>query len=196
VREQIEALVERRDGGEVVVGSPKVGLYGFAPRVGEVLVGGSRVGRVTCLGRTADVVLPAGVTGRLVERVLDTRSDPVGYGDTLLRLMPVEAAEVGNGVLSPVAAASRDLPEGTLAVTSPTHGMFYRRANPDTPPYVEVGDVIDEGATLALVEVMKCFSAIHYGGPGLPPRAEVVEIRPSDGVEVRSDEVLFVVRPA
>ena len=56
--------------------------------------------------------------------------------------------------------------------------------------------VVEEGATLALVEVMKCFSAISYGGEGMPPRAEIVEVRAADGAEVAADEVLFVVKPA
>jgi acetyl-CoA carboxylase biotin carboxyl carrier protein len=74
--------------------------------------------------------------------------------------------------------------------------MFYRRPRPDAPAYVEVGQTVEVGATLALVEVMKCFSAITYGGPGLPPRAEVLEVREADGTEVQADQVLFVVRGA
>ena len=81
-------------------------------------------------------------------------------------------------------------------MTSPTHGMFYRRPKPDVPAYVEPGQVVETGATLALVEVMKCFSAIAYGGVGFPARAEIVEARVEDGVEVEADQILFVVRPA
>jgi acetyl-CoA carboxylase biotin carboxyl carrier protein len=74
--------------------------------------------------------------------------------------------------------------------------MFYRRPRPDAPAYVEVGQTVEAGATLALVEVMKCFSAITYGEPGLPPRAEVVEARAADGDEVQAEQVLFVVKGA
>jgi acetyl-CoA carboxylase biotin carboxyl carrier protein len=74
--------------------------------------------------------------------------------------------------------------------------MFYRRPNPESSPYVEPGDIVEEGVTLALVEVMKCFSAITYGGNGLPSRAEVLEARAEEGEEVEADQVLFVVRPA
>jgi acetyl-CoA carboxylase biotin carboxyl carrier protein len=72
--------------------------------------------------------------------------------------------------------------------------MFYRRPRPDAPAYVEIGHVIEEGNTLALVEVMKCFSAITYGGEGLPPRAKVIEIRAEDSAEVQAEQVLFVVQ--
>lgn len=195
---QIEVIVSDGDttDGELLLGSPAVGLYGFAPRVGEVLVGGSRAGRLTSLGRTVELLVPRGVTGRVTGRQLSTRSDPVEYGQVLLRLVPVEASDVGEGIVSRAEEASRDLPEGTFAVTSPTHGMFYRRPRPDEPAYVEIGQIVEQGANLALVEVMKCFSAITYGGDQLPPRAEVVEIRAEDGSEVASDQVLFVVKPA
>lgn len=182
--------------GELLLSSPAVGFYGFAPRVGEVLVGGSRVGRLTTLGRTVELLVPKGVTGRVAERQLATRSDPVEYGQVLLRLVPVEAGDVGEGIVTGAEQAARGLPEGTFAVTSPTHGMFYRRPRPEDPAYVEPGQIVEQGSTLGLVEVMKCFSAISYGGDQLPTRAEIVEVRAEDGAEVASDEVLFVVRPA
>lgn len=181
---------------ELVLGSPAVGYYSSAPRVGEVVVGGSRVGCLTTLGRRVDLVVPRGVTGRVVERKLATRSEPVDYGQDLLRLAPVEASDEGD--VSPVSPGgiSEDLPEGTLAVRSSIHGMFYHRPRPDEPAYVEIGQIVEIGTTLGLVEVMKCFSAIVYGGPDLPTRAEIVEFRAEDGAEVEADQVLFVVRPA
>jgi acetyl-CoA carboxylase biotin carboxyl carrier protein len=182
--------------GELLLGSPAVGRYGFAPRVGEVVVGGSRVGRLSSLGRTVELIVPRGVTGRVAERQLATRSDPVEYGQVLLRLVPVEASDVGEGIITKAQELTRDLPEGSFAVTSPTHGMFYRRPRPDEPAYVETGQIVEEGTTLALVEVMKCFSAITYGGEELPSRAEIVELRAQDGAEVETDQILFVVRPA
>jgi len=180
--------------GELLVVAPAVGRYGFAPQVGEVLVGGSRVGRLTALARTAELTLPRGITGRVAERLCTTRSNPVEYGQVLLRLVPVAAAEVGEGIVSAAEEAAKDLPEGTFAITSPTHGMFYRRPSPDAPAYVETGQQVEVGTTLALVEVMKCFSAIAYGGEGQPPRAEIVEIRVRDTSEVAADEILFVLR--
>jgi biotin carboxyl carrier protein len=179
--------------GEILIQAPAVGMYGFAPRVGEVLVGGSCAGRLCALGQAVELVLPVGVTGRVAERRLPARSTAVEYGQVLLRLVPVEASEVGAGIVSRADAATRGLPEGTFAITSPTNGMFYRRARPDSPSYVEVGQVVEEGTTLALVEVMKCFSAITYGGEGLPARAEILEIRVADSSEVTADQILFVV---
>jgi len=153
---QVEVIVS--DGpeadGVLLLRSPAVGRYGFAPRVGEVVVGGSRVGRLTSLERTVELQVPRGVTGRVAERQLATRSDPVEYGQVLLRLVPVEASDVGDGIVTGAQEAARGLPEGTFAVTSPTRGMFYRRPRPEDPAYVETGQIVEEGTTLALVEVM------------------------------------------
>jgi acetyl-CoA carboxylase biotin carboxyl carrier protein len=196
MRPRLEVLVEHGVAGELLLLSPAVGLYGEAPRQGEVLVAGSRVGRLSILGRSVDLALGAGTTGRVAERGTANHRDPVAYGQVLLRLVPVAAAEVGGEGAQGSDEGARGLPDGSFAVLSPTHGMFYRRSRPDAPAYVEVGQVVAEGATLALVEVMKCFSAITYGGVGLPSRAEVVDIRADDGAEVHAEQVLFVVKPA
>ncbi len=181
---------------ELVLGSPAVGHYSSAPRVGEMVVGGSHVGCLTTLGRRVDLVVPRGVTGRVVERKLATRSEAVEYGQVLLRLAPIEGSDEGDVSDVSPGGVSEDLPEGTLAVRSSIHGMFYHRPRPDEPAYVEIGQIVEIGTTLGLVEVMKCFSAIVYGGPDLPTRAEIVEFRAEDGAEVEADQVLFVVRPA
>jgi len=189
-------IVDPEHPGEQVLGSPMVGAYSSAPRVGEVVVGGSRAGRLTTLGRNVELVVPRGLTGRIIERKPSDRSEPVEYGQELLRVAPVEASGEGDADALGSIAAVEDLPEGTMAVRSSIHGMFYHRPRPDDPAYVEIGQIVENGTTLGLVEVMKCFSAIVYGGVDLPSRAEVVEIRAEDGAEVEADQVLFVVRPA
>jgi len=180
----------------LLLGSPTVGEFSSATIVGEVVVGGSRVGCLKSLGRGFDLVVPSGVTGRVAELESATRSSPVGYGQHLLRLVPVEATGKGDAATAISNDQSGDLPEGTFAVRSSIHGMFYQRPRPDQPAYVEIGQVVENGATLGLVEVMKCFSAVVYGGSGLPARAEILEVRADDGAEVGTDQILFVVRPA
>lgn len=181
---------------ELLLGSPAVGEFCAASIVGEVVVGGSRVGRLTSLGRRFDLVVPGGVTGRVAELESGTSRGPVGYGQPLLRLVPVEAAGDGGSAAAGSEDRRGELPEGSYAVRSSIHGMFYQRPRPDEPPYVEVGQIVETGATLGLVEVMKCFSAVVYGGPDLPARAEILEVRAADGAEVGTDQILFVVRPA
>ena len=79
-------------------------------------------------------------------------------------------------------------------VKAPMPGTFYRRPDPSSPPFVEVGDRIRTGQPVGLVEVMKTFNQIAYGGGGDPEEAEVVEIRRGDAEEVDAGDVLVVVR--
>jgi biotin carboxyl carrier protein len=48
---------------------------------------------------------------------------------------------------------------------------------------------------LGLVEIMKCFNQITYGGPGLPERGRVAEILAEDAAEVQFGQVLFRIKP-
>ena len=76
-----------------------------------------------------------------------------------------------------------------------SQGIFYRRSSPDSPPFVEEGTKIASGSVLGLVEVMKCFNQITYGGPGFPEKVEVAKILVQDSTEVQFGQPLFWVRP-
>ncbi len=68
-------------------------------------------------------------------------------------------------------------------------GVFYRAPAPDAPAFVEVGDVIEVGTEVGLIEAMKVFSPIPSEVAG-----EVVEIPGQNGKLVREGEVLVRVR--
>src|SRR5689334_4607129 len=57
------------------------------------------------------------------------------------------------------APTPQSLPEGTV-VESPSVGLFWRAPSPGAPPFVEVGKAVDEGDTLAIVEVMKLMNHV------------------------------------
>jgi biotin carboxyl carrier protein len=46
-------------------------------------------------------------------------------------------------------------------VRSPIPGVFYRRPDPDSPPFVSEGDVVEHGAVVGLIEVMKQFHEVQ-----------------------------------
>ena len=77
-------------------------------------------------------------------------------------------------------------PEG-LVFRAPLTGRIYFRPSPDEAPFVEVGDVIDRGTTVCLMEAMKSFNRIPYGGELLPERARVVRFPIEDGSDVDQD---------
>jgi biotin carboxyl carrier protein len=196
----VEALVEPAAGGGWVVRAPRVGIYRGCPRAGGRRVTGDVVGRLTVLNRAEELLLPAGVDGLVTGIEVHDRAVPVEYGQPLFTLAPVTAVATSgtaSGTASGgVSGTNEALPGGSFAVTCPIDGIFYRRSAPGSPPYVEAGDMVEPGRTLGLIEAMKSFNAVAYGGPGLPARALIEEIRAADASEVRQGAVLFVVRGA
>lgn len=73
-------------------------------------------------------------------------------------------------------------------VTSPVVGTYYASADPDSPPFVDVGSVVKPGDTLCIIEAMKIFNAIEADRAGT-----VREIRKSNGDPVEFAEVLFLI---
>jgi len=175
--------------------SPGVGWWSSPPPNGTLVGPGSSVGRLRCLTRDAELWMPDGVAGRVV-RQDGRRVTPVAFGETLFILDRLEGGQTELGAASALAGGTRapDLPAGTHAVTAPTEGVFYSRPAPDAAPFVTVGVRVHDGQPVGLVEVMKTFSQILYGGPGLPAEAEVLEVRCADGEEISSGQVLIVVR--
>jgi biotin carboxyl carrier protein len=188
--------VDRPEGAERPVRAPAVGRWWDPPRPGTVVGPGSAVGRLHCLNRRWLLVMPDGAAG-VVDRADAQAVTAVGFGDVLFRLRAMGDVPSGPGgavALPGTGDAGQDLPPGTHAVRAPTDGVFYRKPAPDAPPFVEPGSRVSLGQPVGLVEVMKTFNQIVYGGPGLPEEGEVVEIRCEDGSEVSAGEVLVVVR--
>jgi len=76
-------------------------------------------------------------------------------------------------------------------VSSPIVGTFYRAPNPDADPYVKVGDFVEQGQTLCIVEAMKLMNEIEADISGM-----VVRVLPENAQPVEYGESLFMVRPA
>lgn len=58
------------------------------------------------------------------------------------------------------ALAERALPEDVAAIVAPMSGVFYLAASPESPPYVEVGQKIEQGDIVGLIEAMKLFNDV------------------------------------
>jgi acetyl-CoA carboxylase biotin carboxyl carrier protein len=110
----------------------------------------------------------------------------------LVRDIPVSRLRLTYGQLSldvegrpaPAAAPATALaPEsavGSIPVTAPLVGVFYRRPAPDQPPFVEVGQRVEGGQQVGIVEAMKMMNVIVAERSGVVARicaddAEVVE---------------------
>jgi len=88
---------------------------------------------------------------------------------------------------APAAPAAPAVSAGTQ-VKAPMVGTFYRSAGPDKEPFVKVGDKIQKGQTLCIIEAMKLFNEIEAEFSGT-----VVEILVDNAVPVEFDQPLFVV---
>ena len=89
------------------------------------------------------------------------------------------------------AAPPPTVDSGLHLVTSPIVGTFYRSPNPDAESFVSVGDSVEKGATLCIVEAMKLMNEIEADAAGT-----IVEIFPKNGQPVEFGEKLFAIRPA
>jgi acetyl-CoA carboxylase biotin carboxyl carrier protein len=76
------------------------------------------------------------------------------------------------------------------AITSPMVGTFYRAPSPNADAFVEVGDTVQPGQVVCIVEAMKLMNEIEADRAG-----EIVEIPVANGQPVEFGETLFRIRP-
>jgi len=170
--------------------APSVGVFTPAVAAGDLLSAGQVVGTIDVLGVRRELIVPEGVAGRVAQCAGGGRSRvPVQYGDALLVF---SAASMGD-VAAATSAVSADS-QGALAFVAPMSGRFYSRPSPAEPPFVAAGDTVHQGQTVGLLEVMKTFNRLVYGGETLPEQAIVEKTVPSDGDDVVRGEVILALR--
>jgi acetyl-CoA carboxylase biotin carboxyl carrier protein len=108
---------------------------------------------------------------------------------THVHVEPQRAATPATNTAENVVASAPDnaLPPGHV-VRSPMVGTFYASANPESPPFVKVGQQVKIGDTLGIIEAMKMFNQIEADASGT-----VLAIVASTGEPVEFDEPLFVI---
>lgn len=98
--------------------------------------------------------------------------------------MPVAAT-------APVAEAAPAEASNLITVKSPMIGTFYRSAGPDKEPFVQIGQTINKGETVCIIEAMKLFNEIEAEISG-----KIVKVLVDDATPVEYDQPLFLVEPA
>ena len=94
---------------------------------------------------------------------------------------PTEASTGGS------AKPANALPEGHVQ-RAPMVGTFYSSSSPDKPAFVSIGQTVNAGDTLAIIEAMKMFNPIEAEASGT-----VVAILGENGQPVEFDQPLFVI---
>ena len=79
---------------------------------------------------------------------------------------------------------------GLHEVKSPIVGTFYEAPSPGAPPFVKVGDVVQEGQVLCIIEAMKLMNEIEAD-----VRGEIVKRLVSNAQPVEYGQTLFMIRP-
>jgi acetyl-CoA carboxylase biotin carboxyl carrier protein len=110
----------------------------------------------------------------------------------------VAPGAMGLGVAPEARGASGAFSVGDLAeadnrtpVLAPLVGTFYAAAQPGAKPFVEVGDVVEAGQTVCIVEAMKLMNEVAASESG-----KVAEIVANNGDPVEFEQVLMYLEPA
>jgi len=167
--------------------APTPGVFVPAIAAGDLVAPGSVLGDLVLLGRASAVIAPRTVASGIAVRVT-AAAHPVSYGEPLVAIDPSLERTAGASI-GAVAAVTSTV-DG-LVFRAPTSGRFYGRSAPDKPPFVTEGATLAAGATICLLEVMKTFHRVTYGGPGLPEAARVKQLLVADGADVNAGDPLL-----
>jgi acetyl-CoA carboxylase biotin carboxyl carrier protein len=181
---EVDAIAAERD-GVIELRAPTNGMFTPAVASGDLVAPGGVLGELSVLGRASAVRAPRGAASGTAVRVI--ASHAVSFGDALVAIDP----SLQHGHASSATAAVAATATTGLVFRAPTSGRFYGRSSPDKPPFVAPGTQLAAGATICLLEVMKTFHRVTFGGPGLPDTARVVRVLVADGDDVNAGDPLL-----
>lgn len=105
--------------------------------------------------------------------------------------LPYKLEKIPAPTITQEPAASGAAPKkGGIEIKSPMVGTFYRAPSPETPPFVEVGQNVEIGQVVCIVEAMKLMNEIKS-----EVRGKVKEVVVENAEPVEFGQTLFVVEP-
>jgi acetyl-CoA carboxylase biotin carboxyl carrier protein len=116
---------------------------------------------------------------------------PVQAVQAVHAAVPAAIAAAPAAAAAPSAPAASASDAGLVVVESPMVGTFYRAPSPGAPTFVEVGDAVQKGKTLCIVEAMKLMNEIEAEVSGT-----IVEVLVDNAQPVQFGQALFKIRPA
>lgn len=121
------------------------------------------------------------------------QSAPVQYQMPAAQQAPAQAAQPASAPAPADTSSSEkkeSQPDGET-VKSPIVGTFYESPSPDSDPFVKVGDTVQKGETLCIVEAMKIMNEIEAEFSGTVQKILVEDAQP-----VEFDQPLFIIKKA
>jgi len=127
-------------------------------------------------------------------RLIVARSGPGWSQDWSWGTSEVAPTGISNqaqaGPIAPQVPASPGDQNGLVPITSAMPGTFYRSPQPGAPPYVNVGDAVEEGTTVGIVETMKLMTPVLARVHGT-----IMEVLVENGEIIDGDKRLMLVSP-
>jgi acetyl-CoA carboxylase biotin carboxyl carrier protein len=112
-------------------------------------------------------------------------------GQPIMASTPVMHA-AGPSSSSPPAASPATVADAhETLIRSPMVGTFYQAPDPESPPFVNVGSIVDAGTVVCLIEAMKVFNELKAEVSG-----RIAKVLVKNGEAVEFDQPLFAVMPA
>ena len=103
---------------------------------------------------------------------------------------PAPAEPQASQTVSPSEALVAEQPSNLAEITAPIVGTFYESPSPDAPPFVKLGDKVETGKVLCIIEAMKLMNEIEAEQSGV-----VREILVKNEEPVEYGQVLFRIEP-
>jgi len=119
----------------------------------------------------------------------------VKYEQALIPVQQVEQSQVSNIETTQEKIAQPGHPTSEennyITIKSPMIGTFYRASGPDKEPFVKIGDVVNKGDHICIIEAMKLFNEIESEVDG-----KIMKVLVEDATPVEYDQPLFLFDPA
>ena len=121
------------------------------------------------------------------KQVVSMSTAPVAAPAPAPAAAPVAAAPAQAAAAAPAAPAAAPAASHT-PLKSPMIGTFYRSSGPDSPAFVQVGDTVEKGQVICIIEAMKLFNEIEAEQSG-----RIVKVLVENATPVEYDQPLFLI---
>jgi len=139
---------------------------------------------IALLEKSSISEIEVGKWGRKIRVSRQGGSVVVQNTDSNMSSAPIAAA-------APVAETTADdTSQSGIAVKSPMVGTFYRSPSPDVDPFVKIGDHVQKGDTLCIIEAMKIMNEVEAEVSGV-----IADIQIENAQPVEYGQTLFLIEP-